>query len=698
MKTKRTIQFGLIIVLAIFCSCTNEKITLESLLQEMTDRENLTYFPAPSYTVKQFSSYDQRSVSATQEGWFANRDYTHFIRKENNEGRREFVLFDDNGPGAVVRYWMTFAGPGASEGTLRIYIDNSSKPVLEDSVLKILSGGLLAKEPLSTSVSPKTEYQRRGHNLYLPLPYAKHCKITYECDSIKIDDNNRKPSIYYNITYRTYEKGTQVESFSMKVLNRANSVIENTAEKLKKPEIDISQTERFPKSKLLNPGDTLFFRKYEKNRAIRKLLINLDAKDIKQALRSTVLSITFDNEQTVWCPIGDFFGTGYQACKSVTWYSEVSQDGLMISRWVMPFHENCIVKIINYGNQNVNLDAAVHFSNYSWNNASMHFGCSWHEYHHLNTSLPKEEQIDSWHFDVNYIDIEGRGVYAGDALTVFNTADAWWGEGDEKIFVDDDIFPSCLGTGTEDYYGYAWCRPETFTHPFIAQPAGNGNFHPGMTVNMRYRTLDAMPFNKKIESDIEMWHWAKTKINYAMTSYWYAKPGYSSNIDPAPDLVKKPVPVKRSDIYPPVVNEQGIIEGEILGVVEATNGTAGTQSHDKFNWSNDAQLWWRGAENGDLLKMNFIISEKGKYKVSGQFTKAVDYGMINIKINGNPVNGKFNGYLSQGVKAFHFPLGTHKLNSGKNTISIEITGKDPQANIGYMAGIDFLKFEPFKQP
>ncbi len=44
------------------------------------------------------------------------------------------------------------------------------------------------------------------------------------------------------------------------------------------------------------------------------------------------------------------------------------------------------------------------------------------------------------HFDVNYVTLEGKGLYAGDALTVFNTADAWWGEGDEKIFVDNDIF------------------------------------------------------------------------------------------------------------------------------------------------------------------------------------------------------------------------------------------------------------------
>jgi hypothetical protein len=31
--------------------------------------------------------------------------------------------------------------------------------------------------------------------------------------------------------------------------------------------------------------------------------------------------------------------------------------------------------------------------------------------------------------------------------------DWWWGEGDEKFFVDGEQFPSTFGTGSEDYVG-----------------------------------------------------------------------------------------------------------------------------------------------------------------------------------------------------------------------------------------------------
>jgi hypothetical protein len=33
------------------------------------------------------------------------------------------------------------------------------------------------------------------------------------------------------------------------------------------------------------------------------------------------------------------------------------------------------------------------------------------------------------------------------------------GEGDEKLWVDGDAFPSLFGTGSKDYYGFGYCSP-----------------------------------------------------------------------------------------------------------------------------------------------------------------------------------------------------------------------------------------------
>ncbi len=170
----------LILILAISCRQSNKEITLASLLNEMTDRNIVTKFPVPAFTVKQFSSYDRRSVSPDSTGWFANYDASWFLREENNGERREFVMFDADGPGAVVRFWMTFGNKNAYSGTIRFYFDGSDNPEIEGPVLDIISGGALVGEPLSSSVSPESDYSRRGHNLYLPIPYSRHLKITYE--------------------------------------------------------------------------------------------------------------------------------------------------------------------------------------------------------------------------------------------------------------------------------------------------------------------------------------------------------------------------------------------------------------------------------------------------------------------------------------------------------------------------------------
>jgi hypothetical protein len=535
-----------VFTLAVLPSCKKHKIvSLKSLLIEMTDRNSLTFFPSPAYNLKQFSSYDRKSDSVGGKNWFANDDYTQFITVDSSKGIKEYVLFDSDGPGAVVRWWMTFAGGGLEKGIIRVYIDNNKIPVIEDSVMRVLSGYLLAGEPLSSSVSPETESGRRGHNLYLPLPYSNHCRITYECDAIKISTNSRKPSVYYNICYRSYTEGTKVISFSKDELLNASVLIKDTNAKLLSP--DNNQNGKLIDNQRITskipPNDSINIDIEQNGAAISSLSLKLSAFDTEYAMRSVVLKITFDGNQTVWVPAGDFFGTAYKATTSSTWNSKVDDQTLMNSYWLMPFGKSCSVSLVNYADQEVDINLSVKVSDYKWNKHSMYFGASWHEYHQIMTAGSVLTGGTGLHRDINFADIKGKGIYAGDAVSVYNTVDAWWGEGDEKIYVDGEKFPSSLGTGTEDYYGYAWCRPELFSHPFIAQPSGSGNFHQGLTINMRYRALDAIPFNSSISSNIELWHWLPAIINYGLTTYWYVKAPYEININPDRDNVRRPVPI-----------------------------------------------------------------------------------------------------------------------------------------------------------
>jgi len=685
----------LIFVLAgitlLLTSCDGkQQVTFRSLMTEMTDRKEITKYPEIPYKLKQFSSYDRRSVGPGEEGWFANADYTQFIREEENEGRREFVLFDHEGPGAIVRWWMTFAGEGSHEGTVRIYFDNNEHPLVEAGILEVLSGQFLAGEPLSSSVSPESDYYRRGHNLYLPIPYAEGCKITYECDAIEIGESRRTPSIYYNICYRDYDDGARVETLTMEALRESgvlteevNSMLAGMAEMETEPAILSGE---------IQPGSSINYSTGKGRQAIRRIRMTLDAEDMNQALRSTVLEITFDNHKTVWVPVGDFFGTGHELHAYQTWFTGVDYSGIMQSDWIMPFREEADIRVHNFSGNALNMEMQLFFEPYRWTKNSMYFGSSWHEYHNIKTAGAESVGGTGEHFDINYIDIEGKGVYVGDAVTVFNTVDAWWGEGDEKIFVDGESFPSSIGTGTEDYYGYAWCRPETFSHPFIAQPTGAGNFHPGMTVNMRYRALDGIPFEENISSNIELWHWAPTLINYALTSYYYIFPGAEINIERDSTAVSGAVPRNRTDIIRPVMDEDGIIEGEFMDVMLVEGGTAGTQFISSWDWSNKGQLWWRNGAPGDKLIARFVVPETGRYIISARLSRARDYGIVSFEINGENAGTDFNGY-TDGEEVVQLPLGRHIMPAGENILTLVLKKSDSRALAGNMVGIDYLRID-----
>jgi hypothetical protein len=118
-------------------------VTLESLLNEMVDRSELTRLCEPPYVAKAATSYDRGSKVSNPEdglyveknerdwgkGWFANRDFNQFIRAETINGRTEHVLMDDHGPGAIVRWWAT----ANNDGIIRIYLDGAAEPVIKKS-------------------------------------------------------------------------------------------------------------------------------------------------------------------------------------------------------------------------------------------------------------------------------------------------------------------------------------------------------------------------------------------------------------------------------------------------------------------------------------------------------------------------------------------------------------------------------------
>jgi hypothetical protein len=646
----------MILLTAIAAFVLGQPISLESLLKEMVNRDSLARFPDPPYTCSQSSSYDRASKSPT-ENWFANGDSDQFIRSETNSGRQEWVMHESRGPGAVVRIWS--ANPA---GTLRIYLDNSPTPAVEGPMSDVLGGKWRAPASLSYEAS-------KGWNLYLPIPYAKHCKITSDARGF-----------YYQVNYRTYPEGAAVETLSTAAIDSAASVLTTTSQAL-----TVDRTRGFPAFTLeergIVQGKTTPSRESVKlvlpagRQALTGMMVSLKAEDLAQATRSCIIRAEFDGEETIWCPVGDFFGSGVGLNNYQDFYRSVGEDGWMRCRWTMPYERSGTITIENLGKETVQIDIRARVKPWQWDDRSMHFHGAWlHQY-------PVHAVGGRGTADFNYADITGRGVYVGDTLSILNPVKEWWGEGDEKIYVDGEAFPSHFGTGTEDYYGYAWCSPDTFTRPFHAQPRCDGQERGnnwGRTTVTRSRGLDAIPFSKSLSMNMEVWHWRESDVEYAATSYFYALPGATTNRKPQPEAAAaklQPAP----PLAPPVM-VAGAIECETLEVTSKSEGTVVVpQGGFAEVWSKNHHLWVQAKRIGDFVEIK--LPATGRSRVTLYATKSWDYGIVRLTINGQRAGEDLD--LCSGVREVKgtgaIELGVFEPVDGVLTLRAEVVGSSPQS-------------------
>ena len=206
------------------------QVTMASLLDEMISYDAVTGYPAVNYRAAQVSSYDRRTVDPHEPGWFANDDGAGFERLDTIRGRVEKVLFDEKGPGAITRIWMT---TNDKRGTLRFYFDGASTPEIEIPAYDMARFPVTVGEALSlTHTHYEDELSKTGGNtFFLPLPYARSCRITLE-----ESDYTVKIPRYYHIGYRTYDNGTNVRTFSLREVRKLTDKIAAVNRKLFSPE------------------------------------------------------------------------------------------------------------------------------------------------------------------------------------------------------------------------------------------------------------------------------------------------------------------------------------------------------------------------------------------------------------------------------------------------------------------------------
>jgi len=650
-------------------------ITTKTLLDEMIDLSRLAKYPQPPYTTIQFSSYDRRSIAPDKPGWFANGDNAnttdrkHYLRDERRGDRVEHVLADVEGPGAFVRFWT--ANPWAGEGgVLRIYLDNAAEPVLAVDLMDFVNGLSGIPEPFASRTAGG------AGNVYFPIPFARRCKITHDADW---------KGFYYHINIRRYPFGTLVETFRPTDLSAYTSSIEAVGARLANPmNLVVETLDVHPVDVTISPGFRGDLVSLEGPAAIGVLTLRVTAPDTRAALRQTVLQIYFDGSPTpqVESPLGDFFGAGPGVCPFASYPMVVEPDGTMHCRFVMPFAHLARVHLANFGEQSVTVTGEIARVPYEWDEYTMHFRAKWRVTHGI------EGRPDG--YDMPFLLVHGAGVWVGTALMVMHPTSiptpsgGWWGEGDEKIYLDGESFPSTFGTGSEDYFGYSWSSPDLFEHAYIGQPRCDGPGNRGFTANYRWHILDAMPFSKSIEFYMELQTHAPTKgMSYGRIGYCYTRPGARDDHIPLN-------PTMTALFDPPVWNvvagggarNSTILEAESLNIQE---GNATTEYGAL--WSNGRQLTWNTSVGGRLT-LAVPVERAGKYRLVLCLTRRPGGGVCRVAFGGVEPASVFNLAHPALTMLREFDTGAvYDLEAG--TATLTLIGVREGA-----VGVDYLRLAP----
>lgn len=689
-----------------------DQVSIESLLNELIDLESMTRFPEPSYRLVQSSSREPDKDSLLSTMQLTQEDVAR-AGSRDIEASSETVLFQQSGPGALVRIFLRPLDQARLR--LRIYIDESRRPVVEATLAELLAERF---GPLS---APFCESAGGMVCVNFPIPYAAGCIVTLGSDDIM-------GRCVYQVTARSYPPQTRVESFSTASHESTRDIVHRAAEALSRPENPLDRQEgdfllpvrlsrQSPSADLQVPraGGGL----------VAELRLRPSTLD-PATLRRTILALSFDGRTCVRVPLADFFACGSSASVYSSRMASVTADGELISYWPMPFVQRVRISLEGPGEPAaiverrrkgglpfpfrflrrkedgrkrqiltplIPLKDEVHVEGhfvvrpYRWDGRSMYFHAGWQSHEDLPSDGDER---------TNLVTLSGKGTYVGTALEVANPVKDWWGDGQDSQAVDGEDTPSLLGTGAADYFGFPRDAAEIFTRPTHGQNRRDGPKDFGLSSQYRWRILDSVVYDNGFRWDFHRTNAnSQAKASLSSVHFWYCDPNHSEEASY----------IRESDVKLPVLPVRavpriaGAIEGESLAIVSFDGSAPSPESRIHFEdagpWSGDSHLVWKGSKPGHQLVLAFHAPAGGRYNVQAYLSKSSDYGICRLTINDHPESDPQDLYDAHPTRVGPIDLGEHDLLANDNRLTIEVLSSSRLASPKNCTfGLDCLVLTP----
>ncbi len=277
----------------------------------------------------------------------------------------------------------------------------------------------------------------------------------------------------------------------------------------------------------------------------------------RYSLRNAIIRMYWDGElddkPSVEVPIGDFFGMGHAQRKnfvSLPLQMSPNKGKGFNCWWPMPFSKGFKITLENdnpksfriyyYIDYDIYEDGLENEKDYGrfhaqWRRENppkvkkIEKGKKITRFKPVKFNLFGHQNTEPLKYNYKIMEATGKGHFVGCHLNIDNRTHMPWfvnwpGEGDDMIFIDDDIekgIPTLYGTGTEDYVNQAYCPTESYSAPYHGTIKPGGLNWWGKITYYRYHIEDPVYFNKRIVATIEHGHDNHRADDWSSTAYWY---------------------------------------------------------------------------------------------------------------------------------------------------------------------------------
>ncbi len=244
---------------------------------------------------------------------------------------------------------------------------------------------------------------------------------------------------------------------------------------------------------------------------VSRLWFTFDSRD-PNYLRNIILKIYWEDSTipAVLCPIGDFFGCGFQYTHWTSEFMGMSSGGFYCY-WPMWFKQKLRIEIHNDSDYPL-------YALYFHCNVYLHEAYKNKPYFHALWNRDLRTQSDT-----NYtaLDLQGSGVFVGLHYNAQGLSDGLgYLEGDEVIFIDDHDELTWKGTGMEDYLNSGW-----YFRNGVYSASHHGLIMKNDSLSRisayRHHVRDAIPFQRSIKFTLEHGHANESIADISTVAFWY---------------------------------------------------------------------------------------------------------------------------------------------------------------------------------